>query len=107
MVVNASITDASAWLIQHKMTGPQREALLDELFGAPPAGLGLSFTRLTIGASDFSRTHYSFDDMPPGATDPGLAHVSIEPNRARCNMIGRWRWLSAPTYARSSVKSPV
>ncbi|WBS02616.1 glycosyl hydrolase [Pseudoduganella sp. SL102] len=78
----ASITDASAHLIQQRMTAPQREALLAELFGAPPAGLGLSFTRLTIGASDFSRTHYSFDDMPPGETDPGLARFSIEPNRA-------------------------
>jgi glucosylceramidase len=78
----ASITDASAYLIQQKMTAPQREALLADLFGAPSAGLGLSFTRLTIGASDFSRTHYSFDDMPPGATDPELKHFSIDPNRA-------------------------
>ncbi|RJG27321.1 glycoside hydrolase family 30 protein [Massilia cavernae] len=77
----AAITDASAWLIQNKMTAPQRAALLRELYGAAP-GLGMSFTRLTIGASDFSRTHYSFDDMPPGQKDPGLARFSIEPNRA-------------------------
>ena len=77
----AAITDASAWLIQNKMTPAQREALLRELFGPAP-GLGLSFTRLTIGASDFSRSHYSFDDMPPGQSDPELRHFSIEPNRA-------------------------
>lgn len=77
----ASITDASAWLIQNRMKAPQRETLMRELFGPAP-GLGLSFTRLTIGASDFSRSHYSFDDMPPGQQDPQLAHFSIEPNRA-------------------------
>ncbi|QGZ39999.1 glucosylceramidase [Pseudoduganella flava] len=78
----AAITDASAYLIQQRMRPPQREALLNDLFGAPPKGIGLSFTRLTIGASDFSRTHYSFDDMPPGQSDPELAHFSIAPNRA-------------------------
>ncbi len=77
----ASITDASAWLIQNKMSADQRAALLQELFGGTP-GLGLSFTRLTIGASDFSRTHYSFNDMPTGQTDPTLARFSIDANRA-------------------------
>jgi glucosylceramidase len=77
----ASITDASAWLIQNRLNREQRAALMQELFGRSP-GIGLSFTRLTIGASDFSRTHYSLDDMPRGATDPALAHFSIEANRA-------------------------
>jgi glucosylceramidase len=77
----ASITDASAWLIQTKMSPAQRTALLQDLFGRT-AGIGLSFTRLTIGASDFSRSHYSFDDVPVGERDPTLARFSIEPNRA-------------------------
>jgi glucosylceramidase len=77
----AAITDASAWLMRNRMNEQQRSALLNELFGKAP-GLGFSFTRLTIGASDFSRQHYSFDDMPKGQTDPTLAHFSIEPNRA-------------------------
>jgi glucosylceramidase len=77
----ASITDASAWLIQEKLTPAQRSALLQELFGPAP-GIGIGLTRLTIGASDFSRTHYSLDDMPPGQSDPALTHFSIEPNRS-------------------------
>lgn len=77
----AALTDASAWLIQTRLNPEQRAALLREFFGSSP-GLGLSFTRLTIGASDFSRTHYSFDDIPPGQTDPTLAHFSIDANRA-------------------------
>ena len=77
----AAITDSSAWLIEQRMNPAQREALLKELFGREGEGIGLSFTRLTIGASDFSRHHYSFDDVPPGQRDPELAHFSIAPNR--------------------------
>src|SRR3982751_6060664 len=63
------------------MTAQQREALLQELFGRDP-GIGLSFVRVTMGASDFSRSHYSYDDVPPGETDPTLAHFSIDVDRA-------------------------
>lgn len=77
----ANITDASAWLIQHKLNAQQRQSLLQDLFGKPP-GIGLSLTRLTIGASDFSRHHYSLDDVPAGQTDPELRNFSIEPMRS-------------------------
>ncbi|MGH7520763.1 MAG: glycoside hydrolase family 30 protein [Gemmatimonadales bacterium] len=75
----AAITDASAWLI-NGLPAQRREALLRDLFG-PDSGIGLSFTRLTIGASDFSPAHYSFDDMPQGQRDPALAHFSIDADR--------------------------
>ena len=58
-----------------------RSALLQELFGPSP-GIGLSFTRLTMGASDFSLHEYSYDDMPAGQTDSSLAQFSIDSNRA-------------------------
>ena len=80
----ASITDASAWLIQNKLNPAQRAALLQDLFGTSAGtegGIGMAFTRLTIGASDFSRSHYSFDDMPKGETDPELKHFSIAPQQ--------------------------
>jgi len=77
----AAVTDASAWLIQTRLDETQRAALLAELFGRD-GGIGLSFTRIPIGASDFSRSHYSLDDLPTGETDPQLAHFSIEPTRA-------------------------
>ncbi|RDE05659.1 glycoside hydrolase family 30 protein [Sphingomonas aracearum] len=77
----AAITDASAILIQ-QLPPPRRTALIRELFGRGVGGLGLGFTRLTIGASDFSPEHYSFDDMPAGQRDPQLARFSIAPNRA-------------------------
>ncbi|HZI21932.1 MAG TPA: hypothetical protein VFD76_05430, partial [Gemmatimonadales bacterium] len=77
----AAITDASAWLLQNRMTAAQRDALLQEVFGRDP-GIGLSFTRLTIGASDFSLHQYSYDDMPAGQTDSTLAHFSIDSSQA-------------------------
>ena len=77
----AAITDASASLI-NGLPFERREALLRDLFDADRGGgIGLSFTRITIGASDFSSRRYSFDDMPPGQRDPILARFSIEPDR--------------------------
>ena len=77
----AALTDASAFLINNRLSAGQRDALLNELFGPDP-GLRFSFTRLTIGASDFSQTHYSLDDRPAGWRDPLMRHFSIAPNRA-------------------------
>jgi len=68
----AAVTDASAWLIQTKMTPSARDALIRDLFGREDGGLGFSFTRVTIGASDFSLDHYSLADTP----DPDLAGFS-------------------------------
>ncbi len=76
----AALTDASAYLIQRRMTPQQRAALLEELFGRE-AGIGLSLVRLPVGASDFSLTHYTLDDVPAGQTDFGLQHFSIAPWR--------------------------
>ena len=70
----ASITDSSAWLMQNRLDAGQRRALLEELFGRGANGIGFEFTRLTIGASDFSRHHYSLDDPPDGKPDLALAH---------------------------------
>jgi glucosylceramidase len=76
----AAITDASAELLS-RLPDDQRRAIMAELFGRANGGLGLSFTRLTVGASDFSRTHYSYDDMPGNAPDPELRHFSVAPAR--------------------------
>ncbi|MGC1470252.1 MAG: glycoside hydrolase family 30 beta sandwich domain-containing protein [Sphingorhabdus sp.] len=59
----ASITDATAWLIQTRMTEKARNELMRELF-SPRDGIGFSVTRITIGASDFSQKHYTYADTP-------------------------------------------
>jgi glucosylceramidase len=76
----ASMTDASAQLFSG-LPDDKRRAIMAELFGRAGHGLGLSFTRLTVGASDFSPTHYSYADSPDSRPDPDLRHFSIEPAR--------------------------
>lgn len=76
----AALTDASAELIA-RLPPARRRALLTELFGRGDGQLGFDMTRLTVGASDFSRTHYSFDDSPGNTPDPQLRYFSIAPAR--------------------------
>lgn len=73
----ASITDATAYLIQHALGPTQRAKLMTDLFGATGNHFGM--TRVTLGASDFSSTHYSYDDLPAGQADPELRSFSIAP----------------------------
>lgn len=77
----AAITGSSAWLIHRGLAAGQRERLMRQLFD-PHEGIGLSFVRTTVGASDFSLSNYTYDDVRPGETDPGLHHFSINPDRA-------------------------
>lgn len=73
----ASLTDSSAWLIAHKLSSAQQAKLLQSLFN-PKAGIGISFLRQPMGASDFSASgNYSYDDVPSGRTDQCLSHFSI------------------------------
>ncbi len=71
----AAITDATAWLLTHDVDAASRAQLLQELFGQGGA-LGLDITRITIGASDFSRSHYTYADTP------GVPDADIAPARA-------------------------
>lgn len=75
--IGAALTDTSAWLLADRLSPAARAAVLQRLFG--PAGIHLSVMRLPIGASDFTRNGraYSYDEMPPGESDPRLAHFSV------------------------------
>lgn len=55
----AAITDASAINLTN-LDATTRDKVLDEFFSRD--GLGFSFTRLTIGASDFSDKHFSLSE---------------------------------------------
>ena len=72
----AAMTDTSAWLI-HALRGDDQTQLMHSLFGA--TGLDLNFIRVPIGATDFTAdaVPYSYDDVPPGLSDPRLVHFSI------------------------------
>jgi glucosylceramidase len=73
----ASLTDSSAWLISKKLGAEQRRELMEKLFD-PTVGIGISFLRQPMGATDFSAAgNYSYDDVPDGQTDLNLVHFSI------------------------------
>lgn len=77
----ASITDSSAWLIYTQLSESQRADAMITLF-SPQDGIGVSITRIPMGASDFVHGDaYTYDDMPLGQTDPDLEHFSIDHDR--------------------------
>lgn len=53
-----------------------RNATMTKLF-SPTDGIGLSFLRNPMGASDLARYGYSYDDVAAGQTDPNLNSFSI------------------------------
>jgi glucosylceramidase len=72
----AALTGSSAYLINRRIDAAQRTAVLKDLFD-PELGIGISYLRLTMGASDFSLSDFSYDDMPLGQTDFNLEQFSL------------------------------
>lgn len=70
-----ALTGGSAELLM-KMTPQARSRTLKELFSED--GLGISYIRLTVGASDMNGSVFSYDDMPEGKTDFKLKRFSLE-----------------------------
>ncbi|GHF98002.1 glucosylceramidase [Amycolatopsis bullii] len=79
----ASFTDTAAWLMNSSgaLSQATRDDTMRKLFD-PNSGIGLSFIRNPLGASDLARYSYTFDDMPAGQTDPNLTHFSIAHDQA-------------------------
>ncbi len=64
-----------------RMSAADRERTLERLV-SPSAGIGMNLMRLCIGTPDFTGDPwYSYNDLPPGETDPELKHFSIEKDR--------------------------
>jgi glucosylceramidase len=76
-----ALTGGSAQLLM-RMGAAQRTALLKELFTTGGDGIGVSYLRLSIGASDMNERVYSYDDLPPGKNDAEMAKFSLGPDRA-------------------------
>jgi len=71
-----TLTGGSAGLIK-KLAASEAAALLNELFGSGAGSIGVSYLRISIGASDLNSSVFSYDDMPAGQTDPTLANFSL------------------------------
>ncbi|MDR3739332.1 MAG: glycoside hydrolase family 30 beta sandwich domain-containing protein [Terracidiphilus sp.] len=73
----AAMTDATCYVIS-QMKADERAALMHEMFA--PGEMALNVCRTTIGASDYSRKLYSYDESD--APDPELKKFSIDYDKA-------------------------
>jgi glucosylceramidase len=76
-----ALTGGSAQVIM-RMDPAKRAALLRELFGVDGNSIGVSYLRLTVGASDMNDHVFSYDDLPEGQTDASMTKFSLDPDKA-------------------------
>ncbi len=72
-----TLTGGSAEVI-NQLNNSNRSALLQELFGNSTNDIGISYLRVSIGASDLNSAPFTYDDMPTGQTDENLSNFSID-----------------------------
>jgi glucosylceramidase len=77
----AAFTDSAAYLLEQVEASASQSSTLSDLFTRTGNGIGLSFMRVPIGATDLARSVYSFDDVANGV-DPTLASFSIAHDQA-------------------------
>lgn len=75
-----TLTGGSATLI-NSLPESTRNALLNELFSDGENAIGISYLRISIGASDLNASVFSYDDMPSGQTDVNLENFSLAPDK--------------------------
>lgn len=71
------LTDGSAMLI-NALPADVQDALLKELFLADSTHIGVSYLRVSIGASDLSAAPFTYNDLPAGETDVSMTKFSID-----------------------------
>ena len=76
-----ALTGGSADLINEKLSVQQRTALLKELFLTDGNGIGISYLRVSIGASDLDDHVFSYCDLPSGKTDPELKSFTLKEDK--------------------------
>ncbi|WP_051068822.1 glycoside hydrolase family 30 protein [Cesiribacter andamanensis] len=64
-----------------RMSPGARASILQELFGTDDTNIGVSYLRISIGASDLDERPFSYLDLPAGQTDPQLSGFSLDPDR--------------------------
>ncbi len=71
-----TLTGGSARLLS-EMEALERSKILRELFGLEGNGIGVSYLRLSIGASDLSDSVFTYNDLPLGMTDVEMKQFTI------------------------------
>ncbi|HLR37673.1 MAG TPA: glycoside hydrolase family 30 beta sandwich domain-containing protein [Chitinophagaceae bacterium] len=75
-----TLTDGSASLIYH-LPADKRKALLEELFSTDSTFIGVSYLRISIGASDLSKRVFSYDDVSSEQTDTTLQYFDLDADK--------------------------
>lgn len=73
----ADFTDSAAYLLNEVATPAARSNAMNNLFTRSGGGIGVSFVRNPMGASDLARSEYSYDDLAAGQIDTNLTLFSI------------------------------
>ncbi len=71
-----TLTGGSAQVI-NQLTTAKKQELLQDLFSTTGNGIGVSYLRLSIGASDLNAAPFTYNDLPVGQTDLTLANFSL------------------------------
>ena len=65
----------------HNLDDTKRAQILQELFKTDKNNIGISYLRLSIGASDLDEAVFSYDDLPAGQVDPTMTHFDLGHDR--------------------------
>ncbi len=71
-----TLTGGSATLINNLPVN-EKDALLKELFSTEEGAIGVSYLRVSIGASDLSANVFTYNERPAGQTDVNQENFSI------------------------------
>jgi glucosylceramidase len=75
-----TLTGGSAYVI-NRLPATEKTALLRELFSNDDNAIGVSYLRLSMGASDLDASVFSYDDVGAGQTDINLDKFSLAPDK--------------------------
>ncbi|MHA6278862.1 glycoside hydrolase family 30 protein [Salinimicrobium sp. CAU 1759] len=74
-----TLTGGSAEVI-NSLNASKKQELLEKLFGSSENSIGISYLRISVGASDLSASTFSYNDLSAGETDEDLSEFSLEPD---------------------------
>lgn len=76
-----TLTGGSVEVI-NSLNPTKKQELLQELFGNTTTSIGISYLRISIGASDLNSSVFSYNDLPNGQVDTAQTNFSLAPDNA-------------------------
>ncbi len=75
-----TLTGGSATLI-NQLNATDKDNMIKELFATDNGNIGISYLRISIGASDLDATTFTYDEVTNTTTDTDLKNFSIDKDR--------------------------